>query len=297
MSAGIRGFFLTSVEPASRCYCHETCLCPINKNKYIVFGGTQVAYCSRLMDKLKPELFDASTRLRVETVSEAARTQKADRASRKRLIVFGFWAFGSTDKRDALVDFACYAFRTSRFYCSNVAEQRFEGVACVNSAQLPLVEEMLDAVGMSAGMTTLGTTRYGGCAKCVNDMSPGFLTLLSRIEEGGDPVGRHPVYWGATLKDFIVTSRQKQAVVKTTGLTFDPNNMIMLFMSHRASQFSIIRLRTQLDNLRRVNSSNEATWTVISRENNRMLFEVQQAYSTGQVSAEVFERIAFGPSD
>lgn len=247
----------------------------------------------RLMSKPRLEALNASTQLKVQALIHSVRTTKTNRTRRQNLEILGFWGFGTTDQRNAFVECLCYAFRTSRIFCSSVNEQRFEGIACFKTTQIPLVEQLCNEVGMSVGVATVGDIRHGHCLACTDNM-PCFFASLSRIEAGGNKTGKHPVRWGANFKDFVIQSRQKEAVLKTTGVSFDPNNMMMLYMSHHALQFSVTSQRAQFEAMRRSLRSREASSAFVSRENNRILFELQQAYSTGVINVHVFRRIAFG---
>ena len=239
------------------------------------------------------DAFDKCTHTNIQARVDAARAEKIAPTQRQNLAVVGFWGFGTTDKRNALIECARYAFRTPRVFCSNVHSERFEGIACVQSTQILLFEQFCDEVGMSTGVVTIGNTRHGQCLVCTDNM-PCFLASLSRVEAGDNKTGKHPVYWGAKFREFVVQSRREESVLKTTGVSFDPNNMIMLFMSHRALEFSLTTQRAQFEAVRRSARSRETSSAVVSRENNRILFELQQAYSTGEINADVFQRIAFG---
>lgn len=249
------------------------------------------------MRKADLTAFDEAPRARLETLINAARVHKTERILRHKLVVAGFWGFGPTPKRDALLRCMRYAFRTSRVFCANVDKERFEGLMCVYEAQLPLLETILDEAGMSAGGVQVGSFTRGVCMRCVKQIESTFWISLSRIEAGGDKTGRHPVRWGPDFKNYVISARQEEAVVKTTGLAYEPNNMIMLFMSARASHFCVEKQRARIQQLQRLYNSlytQHSTWEVVARENNRILFEVQQAYTSGHINTSTFARIAFG---
>ena len=232
---------------------------------------------------------------RIEALLEAARRRQLTVQQKRSSVVLGFWGFAAKDRCDALVQSLCRAFRIFRVFCSDVGENRFEGIMCIYSVHLPALNKLVEEVRMSMGLLELGGVRAGGCLRCRwEETLPGVLACVKRVEGGSSKRGVHPVSWGENFRRFMMESQARDSVLQVTGMALDANNMIMLFMSREASEQTQRRTTARASALTRERDEAVQRADMLQRENNRMLYETQLAFRTGSLRREAFHLIMFG---
>jgi hypothetical protein len=231
---------------------------------------------------------------RVAAALTAARNTKASRREKQHSVVMSFWGFASSDAVSALVASMREAFHTQRVFCSDVTPGRFEGVVAVLRVHVSALEELCEAAKMSIGLLEMGEVARHTCLRCHRDkMHAGFGACITRIAGGSNKRGTHPVAWGPPYERFVVDLQLHDNVFKVTGLAFDANNMIMLYMAQRSIQHSTDSLRNRIRTLQREQQYTNTRVEVLQVEHNRMLFEIQQAFRSGLISGTCMHRILF----
>lgn len=234
----------------------------------------------------------------IHEMVEAVRSKRLTRKEKKQKVVLSFWGFGCKERCTALVESLCRAFRIRTIFCSDVAVERFEGVLCLYRGHVECMEQIAAIMKMSMGLLEVGAITDGTCLRCNPEcMHLGFAACLLRIEKGQNKRGEHPTEWGCAFRDFIVNAKMQENVLKITGLSFDANNMIMLFFSHSAAEQHARHSRERLQELRRENGlilHARQHALMLERENSRMLFAVQCAYRRGAITAEALHSIICG---
>ena len=167
-------------------------------------------------------------RQRIEGLLEAARRRQLTAQEKRSSVVVAFWGFANEDKCDALVACICRAFRIFRVFCSDVAENRFEGIMCIYKVHLPALHELAEAARMSMGLLELGGVRADGCLQCQwGGADAGVLACVKRVESGSGKRGVHPVSWSDSFRRFITESRARESVQQVTGMPLDLDNSLM----------------------------------------------------------------------
>ena len=242
--------------------------------------------------------YDPVEQDRLEEVLRAARAQKVSRSERRRRVVVSFWGFGERTKCSTLVACLKHAFRTRNVYCSDVHEQRFEGMICIFRTQLSVLQEICNLVKMCMDTLDVGECTEGKCLRCnTGCLTPCFMACLKRLENGEVRRGEHPSMWGSGFRDLIMDMQVNENVVKVTGLPFDANNMIMLHFSHRAAEQHSRRFKERADALgretRRLQYQAQRA-SMLETENCRMMFALQRAYRAGAIKPDAFYEIMCG---
>lgn len=239
--------------------------------------------------------YTAPEKQRVAAALAAARGAKASRREKRHCVVLGFWGFAPSEVASAFVASVCEAFRTQRVFCSDVAPGRFEGLVAVLRVQVPALEELCESAKMSAGLLEMGEVAGHACLRChEHSIHAGFGASLARVEGGSSKRGTHPAAWGPPFDRYVVDLQLRESVLKVTGMPLEANNMIMLHMAQRSAEQSVASLQHRVETLRRERMLVAARADMLHTEHARILFEVQQAYRTGCISAPLMHRILFG---